>query len=145
MSRLLNVLEVMTGGNFNNVQILILREFAVRGKPYKATWMTGKFIDTMKQKYSSGRSRQLSGLSTSEVEQVERYYADVALIEKLVGLYKANKFWDYVSELNRSPSLMKKIGFKSRIVHSLATYGFHEGPLCDCLCYLNSWLSKNRP
>jgi hypothetical protein len=145
VSRLLNVLEVMTGGNFNNVQILILREFAVRGKPYKATWMTGKFIDTMKQKYSSGRSRQLSGLSTSEVEQVERYYADVALIEKLVGLYKANKFWDYVSELNRSPSLMKKIGFKSRIVHSLATYGFHEGPLCDCLCYLNSWLSKNRP
>ena len=44
-------------------------------------------------------------------------------------------------ELQKSP-LLGMIRFKKRIVVSLAKYGFHEGPLCDCLCYLNEWMLK---
>jgi hypothetical protein len=50
VSRMLKLLEVVTANDFSNVEVVFVRG-AVREKPYKATWMTGKFIETMRKKY----------------------------------------------------------------------------------------------
>jgi WD40 repeat protein len=84
------------------------------------------------------------GLTTEQTDELERLGVRLADCQESANLlrekFKKN-FWDYVVELQKSP-LLGMIRFKKRIVVSLAKYGFHEGPLCDCLCYLNEWMLK---
>eukprot|EP00037_Helgoeca_nana_P022088 m.224607 g.224607 ORF g.224607 m.224607 type:complete len:674 (-) comp25884_c0_seq1:215-2236(-) len=51
--RLLAVLNLVTSGDFKNVEILIVREWTVRKKDYKATWTTGKFLHDIRLKVLS--------------------------------------------------------------------------------------------
>ena len=48
--RLLKVLKTVTQTNFENVEVLIVREWSVRGREYKASWTTGRFIETIRNK-----------------------------------------------------------------------------------------------
>ena len=61
--------------------------------------------------------------------------------EKVIKIYEQGDFWTYVREVANKQNLMKRAGFKERIFAALSTYGFHEGPLCDCLVRnMHIWL-----
>ena len=62
----------------------------------------------------------------------ESYEDDKKKANDMIKIYDRD-FWEYVREVAKDPSLMKRCGFKKRIFKALSTYGFHEGPLCDVL------------
>jgi hypothetical protein len=47
--RLLHCLRVVTNEDTHLVEVLIIRTWSVRGKPYRATWTTGAFINDLKE------------------------------------------------------------------------------------------------
>jgi hypothetical protein len=62
----------------------------------------------------------------------ESYEDDKKKANDMIKIYDRD-FWEYVREVAKDPSLMKRCKFKKRIFKALSTYGFHEGPLCDVL------------
>jgi hypothetical protein len=66
VARMLKVLDVVTERDHNNVKVLIVREWTVRGKEYKATWLTGKFIESMKLKYLSASKSKPSASAAAQ-------------------------------------------------------------------------------
>ena len=58
VARLVEVLEALTKGDFQHVQVLLVLEWTVRGKDYKATWVTGMFLSEMRERQASIMRRQ---------------------------------------------------------------------------------------
>ena len=50
VGRMVEILTVLVGSDFGNVEVMIAREWMVRGKPYKVTWSIGMFISEMKSR-----------------------------------------------------------------------------------------------
>eukprot|EP00038_Savillea_parva_P028890 m.67596 g.67596 ORF g.67596 m.67596 type:complete len:734 (-) comp8451_c0_seq1:138-2339(-) len=57
VTRLLALLDIVTSRDYHNVEVLIVREWTVRKKEYKATWTTGKFLHDIRIKVLEHRRR----------------------------------------------------------------------------------------
>lgn len=113
-----------------------------------------KLLDPFKEDHKLwGKSmkgdKKLIGDLEAKAERSEEEEAELAKLKsslerdesdakRLLELYNQS-FWEYVRELRKAP-ILDRIGFKKRIVKTLADFGFHEGPVCDCLNYLNDWM-----
>jgi len=64
VSRMIELIDLVTKHNSNNVEILIVREWTVRNKDYKATWTTGKFLHDLRLKVLEQVRAQRSMSST---------------------------------------------------------------------------------
>ena len=93
------------------------------------------------------RAKSPEQVDTLELEDKrEKFRAEEKELKEMQDLFASDDFWGYVRSAHKS-SVIRHINppFKKRVITALATFGFHEGPLCDVLCYLNRWLLKNNP
>ena len=74
--RLLKLLEVVTESEYENVEVLIVREWKVRNRDYKATWATGRFIDTVKNRCVFSKQK-LAAKKNDKVESPESKEASI--------------------------------------------------------------------